>query len=395
MSAILWAGVSIFITGSGSRLHFDRICDSGSDKALDNFRALSESVVDHIPLARTVANALERICPEQVGKISQRMIRTLLRNRVLEQHRLFNKYYRIAIDATGWMSFAEPHCEYCLTREHKSGKITYYHPVLEAKLVTETGMALSIATEFIENVKPNATKQDCELKGLPRLLQKIRDAFPQLPICLLLDGLYANQTAFKLCKQHKLEFVVTFKRGSLPSLYSEFETLRGESSDCRKNNYCGDETQVLAWVNDLNHGQYKVNALSCQTEDKQGGSQYFAWLTSFKIGQHNAGTIANKGGRLRWKIENEGFNVQKNCEYQMEHTYSHQLTASKNYYLLIQVAHILLQLLLHGLLYKAMNLRIHELRNFFRLIKEHFCNRPSERERIDLEPPIQIRLNSS
>ena len=40
---------------------------------------------------------------------------------------------------------------------------------------------------------------------------------------------------------------------------------------------------------------------------KQRGKE----LTNFKIDKHNC-YLANKGGRLRWKIENEGFNIQKN-----------------------------------------------------------------------------------
>jgi hypothetical protein len=45
--------------------------------------------------------------------------------------------------------------------------------------------------------------------------------------------------------------------------------------------------------------------------------------------------LANQGGRLRWKIENEGFNVQKNSELNMEHAYSEDPVARKVFYLLL------------------------------------------------------------
>ena len=38
----------------------------------------------------------------------------------------------------------------------------------------------------------------------------------------------------------------------------------------------------------------------------------FGWITNFHVCTNNIDDIANKGGRLRWKIENEGFNVRKN-----------------------------------------------------------------------------------
>lgn len=50
----------------------------------------------------------------------------------------------------------------------KDGTILYYHPVLEAKLVTANGFAFSLMTEFIENAPPPAGPQDCELKAFYR-----------------------------------------------------------------------------------------------------------------------------------------------------------------------------------------------------------------------------------
>jgi len=79
--------------------------------------------------------------------------------------RLLNKYYLMAVDATGVMSLDERHCEHCLTRKSKSGKITYFHYVLEAKLVTSDGHALSLANEWIENPMGDFDKQDCERKA--------------------------------------------------------------------------------------------------------------------------------------------------------------------------------------------------------------------------------------
>ena len=50
-------------------------------------------------------------------------------------------------------------------------------------------------------------------------------------------------------------------------------------------------------------------------------------------------------GRLRWKIENEGFNTQKNGGYHLEHKFSRKsLTATKNYFQAFQIAHLINQL---------------------------------------------------
>ena len=54
------------------------------------------------------------------------------------------------------------------------------------------------------------------------------------------------------------------------------------------------------------------------------------------------------GGRPRWCIENEGFNVQKNSGLNLEHAYSFGAEQFKAFYLLLQIAHLILQLLEKG-----------------------------------------------
>jgi len=48
----------------------------------------------------------------------------------------------------------------------------------------------------------------------------------------------------------------------------------------------------------------------------------------------------------------EGFNVQKNGGFELEHVYSQDPTASKIFYFLLQMAHTLLQLVEHGSLFR-------------------------------------------
>ena len=55
-----------------------------------------------------------------------------------------------------------------------------------------------------------------------------------------------------------------------------------------------------------------------------------------------------RGGRQRWTIENEGFNTQKNGGYGLEHAFSENNVAQKNFYLLMQIGHIFNQLMEKG-----------------------------------------------
>ena len=53
-------------------------------------------------------------------------------------------------------------------------------------------------------------------------------------------------------------------------------------------------------------------------------------------------------GRRRWKIENEGFNEQKNGTFCISHLCSRNENALKIHYYFIQIAHIIRQLLDNG-----------------------------------------------
>lgn len=48
---------------------------------------------------------------------------------------------------------------------------------------------------------------------------------------------------------------------------------------------------------------------------------------------------------MRWKIENEGFNTQKKHGYYLEHRYSKNYQAYKNHYYLIQIGHMIAQIM--------------------------------------------------
>src|SRR5690554_7254602 len=118
--------------------------------------------------------------------------------------------YIVAIDGTGVSTYSHKHCEYCLHKKSGSGVVTWSHNVLEAKLLTPTGLSLSIATEWISiEGRANYQKQDCEQAAFKRLSIKIKKMFPRLPIIIIADGLYPTQGFFDICKRNNWHYVVT------------------------------------------------------------------------------------------------------------------------------------------------------------------------------------------
>ena len=50
--------------------------------------------------------------------------------------------------------------------------------------------------------------------------------------------------------------------------------------------------------------------------------QHFSWVTDLRVNRRNVYKLM-RGGRARWKIENETFNTLKNQGYNFEHNYGH------------------------------------------------------------------------
>lgn len=266
------------------------------------------------------------------------MVDRLIRSKCLNKFRLLDSYFMIAIDGTGHLVYKERHCPHCLTKKKDGEILYYYHNVLEAKLVTGSGLAISVETEFICN-SDGTTKQDCELRAFYRMVKRLKGRFPQLNICLLLDSLYAAAPVMDILKEYKWKYITTFKEGSMPERYEEFLRLKNL---CPENEIeiANDKlSQKYVWVNDIEHKGNLFDVIELYESSKKKQTR-FVWLSNFKIGKNNITKIA-RGGRLRWKIENEGFNVQKNRGFNLEHPYSQNEIAMKNFYLLLQIAYII------------------------------------------------------
>ena len=397
---LIWEALMAFLLKLGSRRQVRFELDS--PEALANLNSLSGCAMEARAHSDTLEHFLGHVPPGALDDLRQRMIQRLLRMKALEHGRLLG-HYLIVLDGTGQLYFRQRHCRHCLTAV-VAGQIRYYHHVLEAKLVTPAGLALSIGSEYIENADPQATKQDCELKAFARLVPRLKKQYPQLQICLLLDGLYACGRVFQTCADYHWKYLVTFKEGSLPAVWQEYQTL-GEQCPANRKNACGgpqDQPQKLAWVEGLEYRdeqnrRHRFQALECR-EGHVPALRRFAWLTNFRVTDQNVATLVNRGGRCRWKIENEGFNIQKNGGFNLEHAYSTATVPMKNWYVLLQIAHTILQLLERGSLLGAPCQQLFgSLRNLARRLAESLRNRLISPEALDAAAAaaIQIRLSSA
>lgn len=103
------------------------------------------------------------------------------------------------------------------------------------------------------------------------------------------------------------------------------------------------------WVNSLDYGGHTlawlegVEVVTPQKKGKPSPSR-FVHLTNLTV---TATTVValSRTGRLRWTIENEGFNTQQHLGYGLQHKYARvSWQAAKNYYQCLQIGHLINQL---------------------------------------------------
>lgn len=348
-----FVGMLMFCCHLGARR---QIAEQLRDNAASAEKFLELFGVPQCPHGDTLNAWCKHVKVAEVQAVVSGTVATLIRQRVWEQHRLLGHYYLITIDGTGLFVFQQRHCPHCLTRSVQ-GQTQYYHPVLEAKLVSPTGIVCSVLTEFIENPEANVSKQDCELKAFERLVVRLKERFPRLPLCLSLDAIYAGGPTFALCERYAWKYMIVMTEADLATVNREFAALLPLAPENRLSVRSGQRREIhqeFSWVNQIHYvdsaqRSHRLSVLECWETKPLPSEQrmqrtHFKWLTNIKVTTKRVQSLAAHGGRLRWKTENEGFNVQKNQGYALEHAYSKDWHAAQVFYLLLQLAHLVMQL---------------------------------------------------
>jgi hypothetical protein len=345
MRQVLSLAVLMFACRIGSLRRLDEVTQDGRFR--DNWCVFSRARRETVICSRQMTNVLAALDAEELAALRPRLIKTLHRQKQLSDALLLG-HMMVISDGTGIFSSTQYHCAQCLTQHHKDGMTVYLHNVLETKVITWSGLALSVMSEMQLNPADGQyDKQDCENKAFKRLLPRLKEAFPQQPFAHLLDSGYCNGPIFKAIEALHHKFVCCFKPGSIPTLYEEALTLCARNPLNRIVQTVGPKRhpvrRVYTWVTELEYEGLRPDFIMCQ-ETVDGKTTTFAWLTNFHVNRDNIITLA-QGGRKRWTIENQGFNEQK-TGYELEHFCDcNNLEAMTALYLLLQIAHLFMQLL--------------------------------------------------
>lgn len=341
---------TIYYKGIGGITSMQTMTEKFNDpKITQNIRSfLGEKNGEYLPHGVTINEYLERLEPKEIQGIIQDELYDLIRRKSFDEAR-YGKKWLVMVDGTQLYSGNRQLNDKCLEKRFNKGteneQVNYHCNVLEAKIVLGEKLIVSIASEFIENngednkrqrkMSEEEIKQDCELKAFQRLANKLKSKYPRLPIIMLVDSLYASEGFMTTCRKNKWDFIIRYKAGSIPSIANEYEAIPEKEISGH-----------AEYVNGIDYNGKPVNMLKYWEEKIIKGKivrTEFQWLTSFEITKKNAEKLAEVG-RKRWKIENEGFNRQKNWQGDITHACSWNEQAMKNHYLMMQLSDMIKQL---------------------------------------------------
>lgn len=169
-----------------------------------------------------------------------------------------------------------------------------------------------------------AKKNDCERNAAKRLLSDLRREHPHLKLLVVEDGLASNGPHIRLLQSLSMRFILGAKPSDHKFLFDWVNNSNASIHEIKEDDGTLHRFRFANKV-PLNDACFdlNVNFLEYWEISPNGNQkQHFSWVTDLLLTQNTVFKIM-KGGRARWKIENETFNTLKNQGYHFEHNFGH------------------------------------------------------------------------
>ena len=375
-------------------------------KYLENINKITKEKIKKIPDAEIYTNVFSRIEKEEMEKFQYKINYQMIRNKIYEESKILGKY-NLVLDGT---RFQKAHYEINKEwlKETIEGKTIWYISMLELKLVANK-MAISIMNEMMKNEdkkKENETeeeiknksieevKQDCELNASKRMIPRFRKIYPRLPVRIIADSLYPSIGLIELCEEENIEYIFVLKDKKIPTLLTEFLTLVSLPTGNREIIETNEKIVLTLWENNIDYRGKKINVIRQITKDKETKKySKWMWITNREITRKNLYKIIYCA-KLRDYIENQGFREQKiTSGIDLEHVYSKDIKAIKVIYTIIQITHLMLQIIEHTDICGDFNKKYGSVKVFRRKFYAHLTEKDINIEIIQIK--IQIRFDKS
>jgi hypothetical protein len=172
-----------------------------------------------------------------------------------------------------------------------------------------------------------ASKNDCERNAAKRFIAKLRQDHPHLKFIITEDSLSSHVPHIETLHDHDLHSILGGKEGDHAWLFQQVQAAEhaGRVTYYERHDRAAGLVHRFRFVNDVplnaSRADVRVNFIE-YWESGQDRGQHCRWVTDLRGSTRNVYKLM-RGGRARWKIENETCNTLKNQGYNFEHNYGH------------------------------------------------------------------------
>jgi hypothetical protein len=315
----LMAAFAMFSLKAPSLLAFDK------ERAEGNVHTIYG--IERVPCDTYMREILDPVSPKWLRPVFTSVFRQLQRGKALEAMTFLDDHYLLALDGTEYFSSKTIHCASCLHRVHRNGSITYAHQMLGAAIIhPDMRAVIPLMPEPI--VRHDGTsKNDCERNAAKRFVAKLRQDHPHLKFIVTEDSLSSNAPHIETLQHYALHYILGVKEGDHTFLFQQVQVAEhaGRVTSYERHDRAAGLVHRFRFVNDVplnaSNADLRVNFIE-YWEVGATKVQHFSWVTDLRVHKRNVYALM-RGGRARWKIENETFNTLKNQGYHFEHNYGH------------------------------------------------------------------------
>src|SRR5713101_2681236 len=315
----LMSAFAMFSLKSPSLLAFDK------ERAEGNLETIYG--IERVPCDTHMREILDPVSPKWLRPVFKSVFRQLQRGKALEAMVFLDGHYLLALDGTGYFSSPTIHCESCLQKVHRNGSVTYSHQMLGAAIIhPDMRAVIPLMPEPIGR-HDGTDKNDCERNAAKRFVAKLRQDHPHLKFIVTEDSLSSNAPHLETLRNHALHFILGVKEGDHAFLFQQVQAAEhaGRVTSYERHDRAAGVRHRFRFVNDMplnaSHPDVRINFIE-YWEMGHTKVQHVSWVTDLRVSQRNVFRLM-RGGRARWKIENETFNTLKNQGYHFEHNYGH------------------------------------------------------------------------
>jgi hypothetical protein len=318
---VLMSGFAMMALKDPSLLAFER------RRIAEGHNLRSVFHIKDIPCDTQMRTRLDIVDPDWLRPAYRALFRKAQRGKALEKMVFMDGCYLISLDGTGYFSSEKLFSPYCLVKScSKSGKTIYYLQELGAAIVhPDSKIVIPLAPEPICK-QDGETKNDCERNGARRWLGKFRKDHLHLRAIITEDALSPNAPHIRDILDAGCHFILGVKEDDHKYLFGCLDTAVESGQAIEHDLPDPKDPRVhhfFRFTNSLplneSNKDLLVNVLE-YWEDGGRKPQRFCWVTDFTLAKDNVYDIM-RGGRARWKIENETFNTLKNQGYHLEHNF--------------------------------------------------------------------------